>query len=733
MKRFFTLLLLAIFVTGIQAQQKVTLRDIAQGTYRAQGISGLKPMLDGEHYTQISSDHKRIVKYSFKTGEEVGTLFDVTTARDCDLKSFDDYILSPDEKLILIQTETKPIYRHSFTAVYYIYNVKNNKMEPLSNNGPQQVPLFSPDGNQIAFVRNNNIYLVKLLFGNSESQVTKDGEYNHVLNGIPDWVYEEEFSFNRAFDFSADSKMIAYVRFDESAVPMFSFPWYKGLAPEKTSYATYPGAYEYKYPKAGEVNSKVSVHTYDIKSHVTRKMNLQIDSDGYIPRIKFTSDPEKLAIMTLNRHQNRLDLYMANPRSGLCKVAIRDEAEQYIKESAYSNIKFYPEHIVMMSEKDGYNHLYLYTIAGNLVKQITKGQFEVTSFLGWDQKANVFYYASNEGSPLRTAIYKIDGKGKKTKLSTRTGSNSAIFSTNQKYYINTFSNISTPTLITLNDNRGKELTTLLDNSKLKAQTAQLNMPQKEFFTFRTSSGVELNGWMMKPANFNANKKYPVILHQYSGPGSQQVIDRWGIGSFGDGGLFEAYMCDKGYIMVCVDGRGTGGRGAAFEKCTYLQLGVKEAEDQVETARYLGTLPYIDGKRIGIWGWSFGGYNTLMSMSDGSGAFKAGVAIAAPSDWRFYDTVYTERFMRTPKENAEGYDAGSAIKRAPQLKGSLLLIHGTADDNVHYQNCAEYSEALVQAGIQFDMQVYTNRNHGIFGGKTREHLMNRVANFFIQNL
>ena len=733
MKRFFTLLLLAIFVTGIQAQQKVTLRDIAQGTYRAQGISGLKPMLDGEHYTQISSDHKRIVKYSFKTGEEVGTLFDVTTARDCDLKSFDDYILSPDEKLILIQTETKPIYRHSFTAVYYIYNVKNNKMEPLSNNGPQQVPLFSPDGNQIAFVRNNNIYLVKLLFGNSESQVTKDGEYNHVLNGIPDWVYEEEFSFNRAFDFSADSKMIAYVRFDESAVPMFSFPWYKGLAPEKTSYATYPGAYEYKYPKAGEVNSKVSVHTYDIKSHVTRKMDLQIDSDGYIPRIKFTSDPEKLAIMTLNRHQNRLDLYMANPRSGLCKVAIRDEAEQYIKESAYSNIKFYPEHIVMMSEKDGYNHLYLYTIAGNLVKQITKGQFEVTSFLGWDQKANVIYYASNEGRPLRTAIYKIDGKGKKTKLSTRTGSNSAIFSTNQKYYINTFSNISTPTLITLNDNRGKELTTLLDNSKLKAQTAQLNMPQKEFFTFRTSSGVELNGWMMKPANFNANKKYPVILHQYSGPGSQQVIDRWGIGSFGDGGLFEAYMCDKGYIMVCVDGRGTGGRGAAFEKCTYLQLGVKEAEDQVETARYLGTLPYIDGKRIGIWGWSFGGYNTLMSMSDGSGAFKAGVAIAAPSDWRFYDTVYTERFMRTPKENAEGYDAGSAIKRAPQLKGSLLLIHGTADDNVHYQNCAEYSEALVQAGIQFDMQVYTNRNHGIFGGKTREHLMNRVANFFIQNL
>ena len=424
---------------------------------------------------------------------------------------------------------------------------------------------------------------------------------------------------------------------------------------------------------------------------------------------------------------------MANPRSALCKVAIRDEAEQYIKEQAYSNIAFYPQNIVMMSEKDGYNHLYLYTIGGNLVKQITKGEFEVKDFLGWDEKNNVFYYTSNEESPLRSAVYKIDAKGKKTKLSTRVGTNNALFSKNFAYYINTFSNLHTPTLITLNNNKGKELVTLLDNNELKQQTAQLNMPVKEFFSFSTTDGVELNGWMMKPANFDPNKKYPVIMHQYSGPGSQQVLDRWGVGSFGDGGLFEAYMCDKGYIMVCVDGRGTGGRGAAFEKCTYLFLGVKEAKDQVETAKYLGTLPYINGSRIGIWGWSFGGYTTLMSMSEGSGAFKAGVAIAAPSDWRFYDSVYTERFMRTPKENGEGYDAGSAIKRADQLQGSLLLIHGTADDNVHYQNCTEYSEALVQANKQFDMQIYTNRNHSIFGGNTRNHLMTRVANFFMNNL
>lgn len=733
MKKLFLLFCLVALTLGIKAQNQVTLRDVSRGTYRASNIYGIKPMLDGQYYTQISPDRKRIVKYSFKTGKQVEAIFDVEKARDCTLKYFDDYIMSPDEKLILIQTKTRSIYRRSFTAEYYIYNVKNNTIEPLSKNGPQQVPLFSPDGFQVAFVRNNNIFLVKLLFGNSESQITKDGEYNKVLNGIPDWVYEEEFGFNRAFDFSADSKMIAYIRFDESQVPMYKFPLYKGMNPEYTEFATYPGEYTYKYPKSGEVNSTVSVHTYDIKSHVTRKMDLPLDKDGYIPRIKFTSDPEKLAIMTLNRHQNRFDLYMANPKSALCKVAIRDESEQYIKEDEYSNIKFYPENIVLMSERDGYNHLYLYTIGGNLVKQITKGKFEVKSFLGWDKQSNVFYYTSNEGSPLRTAVYKIDGKGKKTKLSTRTGTNDAIFSSNYSYYINTFSNISTPTLITINDNKGKKLATMLDNNKLKEKIATLTLPQKEFFTFRTAEGVELNGWMMKPANFDATKKYPVIMHQYSGPGSQQVLDRWGIGSFSDAGMFEAYMADRGYISVCVDGRGTGGRGAEFEKCTYLFLGVKESHDQVEAAKYLGTLPYVDGSRIGIWGWSFGGYNTLMSMSEGSNVFKAGVAIAAPTDWRYYDSVYTERFMRTPKENGDGYDAGSAIKRAPKMHGSLLLIHGTADDNVHLQNMAEYSEALVQAGVQFDEHIYINRNHGISGGNTRNHLMNRVANFFLRNL
>ena len=726
----FVILFFCLLTAGAQ---KVTLENVARRTYRAEGIWGVKPMLDGEHYTQMSADGTKIVKYSFRTGKEVGTVFDVATARDCSIRSFDGYIMSPDEKLILIQTDTKPIYRRSFTATYYIYNVRNNKMEPLSDNGPQQVPLFSPDGNQIAFVRDNNIYLVKLLFGNSESQVTKDGKFTEVLNGIPDWVYEEEFGFNRAFDFSADSQMLAYIRFDESQVPMYSFPLYKGLAPALNDFATYPGEYAYKYPMPGIDNSKVTVHTFDIKSKVTRQMDLPLDADGYIPRIKFTKDENALAIVTLNRHQNRFDLYMANPRSTLCKLVMRDEAPQYIKESAYSDIAFYDKNFVMMSERDGYNHLYLYTSGGNLVKQITKGNFEVTNFLGWDEAANVFYFESNEGSPLRGAVYKVDAKGRKTKLSAKEGTNSAIFSKNMKFYINTFSNIQTPPVITLNDNTGKELATLVDNNKLKQQVASLEMPIKELFSFRTSDGVELNGWIMKPADFNEGKKYPVIMHQYSGPGSQEVMDKWAIGARRDGGMFEAYMASQGFIMVCVDGRGTGGRGSDFEKCTYLNLGVKEAKDQVETAKYLSTLPYVDGTRIGIWGWSFGGYNTLMSMSEGTPVFRAGVAIAAPTDWRFYDSVYTERFMRTPKENMEGYNASSAINRAASLHGELLLIHGTADDNVHLRNNAEYSEALVQADKQFDMQIYTNRNHGISGGNTTKHLLTRVTNFFIEHL
>ena len=735
MKKLSILFLLCLLVQVVPAQgsKALDLKEITSGKFRAEGIQGVIPMADGEHYTQMNAEGTQIIKYSFRTGQQVEVVFDVTKARECTFKRFDGYTFSPDGSKILIRTETQPIYRHSYKAVHYLYTIKRNIVEKLSEGGPQQSPVFSPDGNMVAFVRDNNIFLVKMLYGNSESQVTEDGKFNHVLNGIPDWVYEEEFSFATALEFSPDNTMLAFIRFDESEVASFTFPIFAGQAPHYSALETYPGAYTYKYPKAGEANSKVSVHTFDIKSKVTRKMKLPLDPDGYIPRIRFTQDAAKLAIMTLNRNQNRFDLYFADPRSTLCKLVLRDESPYYINESVFDNIMFYPQNFSFISEKDGYSHLYWYSMGGNLVKQVTKGKFEVKRFIGWDAATNTFYFESNEESPLRTAVYKTDKKGGRIKLSEKAGTNSAIFSSNLKYFMNTYSSLQTPTVITLNDNTGKVLKTLVTNQKLKETLAQYQLPKKEFFTFRTSQGTELNGWMIKPADFNESKKYPVLLYQYSGPGSQEVVDKWGIGGDRGGIGWDAYMASKGYVIVCVDGRGTGGRGAEFAKCTYLNLGVKEAQDQVETAKHMAAQPYVDKSRIGIWGWSFGGYMTIMSMSEGTPIFKAGAAVAAVTDWRFYDTVYVERFMRTPQQNAEGYKAGSAFTRAANLNGRLLLVHGMADDNVHFQNCAEYSECLVQADKQFDMQVYTNRNHGIYGGNTRYHLFTRLTEFFLNNL
>ena len=732
MKRTTSLLLLclAMFMPSL-AGKNLSLKELCNGAFTAKRIYGVNPLNDGETYAQISSDRKKIVTYSFKNGEKVGVLFDVETARDVKLDGIDGYILSPDESNILIQTQTKAIYRHSSTAVYYLYNVKNRTLMPLSNHGPQQVPIFSRDGNMVAFVRDNNLFLVKLLFNNSESQITKDGKFNEIINGIPDWVNEEEFSNNRNFDFNADNTMIAWVRYDESKVPTFSFPWYKGSYPEKEDYALYPGKYEYKYPMAGQTNSTVTVHTFDIKSRVIRQVKLSLDADGYIPRIKFTTDPNKLAVFTLNRHQDRLEIYMANPRSTECKLVVRDNVDKYISENIFQHLAFYENSFVLMSERNGYNHLYHYNLNGTLLKQVTSGNFVVTGFYGYDEKTGDFYYASNQESPLKKAIYKTDNKGKTTKLSTQTGENQAIFSKSMKYYMNVFSNLNTPPITSLCDNKGKILKVLEDNKVLKDKLAEYTLGKKELFTFKTGEGVELNGWMVKPANFDANKKYPVILFQYSGPGSQQVLDAWSIGNMG-GALYEEYMAAQGFIMVCVDGRGTGGRGAAFERCTYLNLGDLECKDQVETALYLGSLPYVDKEHIGIWGWSYGGFNTLMSMSEGRPVFAAGVAVAPPTSFRFYDTVYTERFMRTPKENPTGYDR-NPITRAAQLHGNLLICHGMADDNVHFRNVAEYAEALVQADKPFMMLPYTNRNHGIYGGNTRNHLFSSISNFFIREL
>lgn len=732
MKKIARLLLLCLAVVGpVHAAKKLNLKDLCNGVYYAQRIYGVNPMNDGESYSQLSKDNKQILKYSFRTGEKTGVLFDVATAEDVKLDYIDGYIMSPDEKNILVRTQTRSIYRHSHTAVYYIYNVENRTLDPLSEGGPQQVPMFSRDGNMIAFVRENNLFLVKLLYNNSESQITKDGKFNEVINGIPDWVNEEEFSNDCSFDFNADNTMIAWVKYDESKVPLYSFPLFKGAAPAMDAYANYPGAYEYKYPIAGETNSTVSVYSFEIKTRVVRQMKLPLPADGYIPRIKFTNDPNKLAIYTLNRHQDNLEIYMANPRSTECKMILRDKAPKYITEKAYSDVQFYGNYFVLQSERDGYNHLYLYNTNGSLLKQVTKGKFNVTSFYGYDEATGTFYYASNQDSPMRTAVYCTASNGKTTKLTPQLGQNSAIFSKNFKYFMNVYSNINTPFITSIYNNKGKQLKVLLDNKELNEKLAGLDLGKREFFSFKTSEGVELNGYMVKPADFDASKKYPVILFQYSGPGSQQVVDSWNAGNMG-GTLYEQYMAGEGFIMVCVDGRGTGGRGRDFEQCTYLNLGNLESKDQVETALYLGSLPYVDKDNIGIWGWSFGGFNTLMSMSEGRPVFAAGVAVAPPTSWRFYDTVYTERFMRTPKENPTGYDC-NPISRVGNLHGALLICHGMADDNVHFRNVAEYAEALVQADKPFMMLPYTNRNHGIYGGNTRNHLFTSISNFFIREL
>ena len=728
-----TSLCLMVSFSGMRAGEKLSLKAITRGEFRSEMMQAVRPLADGETYGQMSADGKRVESYSFRTGQQVAVLFDVATARGAKLDQVDDYIMSPDGRRMLIQTQTKPIYRHSFTAVYYIYDIRNNKLEPLSDGGPQQTPVFSPDGNQIAFVRDNNIFLVKLLFDNAESQVTKDGKRNEIINGIPDWVYEEEFSTNSSMVFSADSKQIVWIRYDERAVKQYSMQLFKGLAPERKEFAEYPGAYTYKYPVPGQVNSQVSVWSYDIQSRQTRQIDVPFDADGYIPRIKATSDPTKIAVFTMNRHQDKLRIYMANPLSTVCQLAIEDQVDKYIKEEVLEDVQITDKHILLPSERDGYNHLYLYNLNGQLQRQIVTDKYEVTSVYGFDEQTGDTYFAANPNGPMEQQVMVAHANGKMEVLTPKAGMNKAIFSQNFKYFINSWSDIDHPVQYTLCQKNGKTMLTLIDNQKLLQKLAGYELGTKAFFSFTTSEGVQLNGWMVKPADFDASKKYPVIMYQYGGPGSQQVLNQWGIGMNGNGAILEQYLCQEGYICVCVDNRGTGGRGADFEKCTYLRLGELEARDQVETALWLGQQSYVDKDRIGIWGWSYGGWNTLMSMSEGRPVFRAGVAIAPPTNWRFYDTVYTERYMRTPQENQQGYDEVNPIARAAQLHGALLLCHGLADDNVHYQNTAEYVEALVQADKDFRQLVYTNRNHSIFGGNTRNHLFRQAIDHFNANL
>lgn len=729
MKRLFlTITALLMFVATMSAGGKLTLPDITSGKFAAKTVNGINPIEGTDTYARISQDGERVVCCSFKTGKELSVLFDVKNTMGCKIDGFDDYVLSPDGKRMLIQTKTERIYRRSFKADFYIYNIESRRLDRLSDGDKQQIPTWSPDGQQVAFVREGNIFLVKLLYDNAEIQVTKDGKFNEVINGLPDWVNEEEFGFSSALTFNADGTMICWIRYDESKVKTYSLEMYKGMKPAKEEYAAYPGFYSYKYPKAGEDNSTVSAWSYDIKSHKINRLQVPLDADGYMPRIKPTNDPMRIVVYTMNRHQDDLCLYAVNPRSTVAQLIIKEHVDKYVREEAMEGVKFVGDKILLPSDRYGYTKLYIYNMNGQLQRTIGDGNYDITSVYGYDPKTGDVYYQAAALGATDRQVYVTHKNGKTVRLTDREGWNTAFFSGDFQYFVNTWSDYNTPYVFTTRTREGKLINTIEDNKAVKQLASDYGFCKREPFSFTTSEGVVLNGWMVKPKDFDANKKYPVIMHQYSGPGSQQVTNSWSAGSMGQGGAFDSYLAQEGFIVVSVDGRGTGGRGSEFEKCTYLNLGNLESKDQVETALYVGSLPYVDKDRIGIWGWSYGGFNTLMSMSEGRGVFRAGVAIAPPTNWKYYDSVYTERYMRTPKENPDGY-ATNPIERASKLHGALLICHGTADDNVHPQNTYEYSEALVQADKDFRELFYTNRNHSIFGGNTRNHLLRQVAQFF----
>ena len=596
-------------------------------------------------------------------------------------------------------------------------------MKPLSE-GKQQAATFSPNGRLVAFAKDNNLYLKRLDYG-TESPITTDGEKNHIINGIPDWVYEEEFSMNKAFSWSPDNNVIAYIRFDESDVKEYPMQMFRGMAPDLKENELYPGTFSYKYPVSGETNSNVGVYTFDITTKRTKTMDVEVKQEDYIPRVVFTTDPEKLAVMSFNRHQSEFKLHMVNPQSGVSKVILKDENNAYINGDNMDLIEFYPDFFTFVSEKDGYRHLYQYSLNGNLQKRITSGNWDITDYYGYDPKSKSYYIQAAKNSPLTREVYKIDAKGNLIPLFDEKGTNSANFSSNFNYAQHYYSNVNTPLNVTLKDSKGKVIRTLEDNAALKSKLNNVTLTDKEFFEFENGSGDMLNGYIIKPVDFKSGKKYPVVMVQYSGPGSQQVLDKWGLD-------WTRYLSSQGYVVACVDGRGTGARGADFERTTYMNVGLKESQDQIDAAKYLSSLSFVNPSAIAIWGWSFGGYNTLMSMT-GSDVFKAGIAVAPVTDWKFYDTIYTERYMRTPKENNDGYQKTSALNRAANLKGNLLIITGSADDNVHPQNTLEFTEALVQNNIDFDMYYYTNRNHFISGGNTSQHLYRQMVRFLDKNL
>ena len=717
-------LLLLLFFTGVFGQQKISVEAIYSGEFTAIRMDELQAMKNTNQYTVLNADQAsasmQIDLFDFATLKKVTTLIDTKNQSKL-TGGIQSYSFSSDEKMILIANNTNPIYRHSFTADYFLYNIETKELNKVMEQ--VQEPTFSPDGKKIAYAKGNNLFIYDIA-SLSNTQITTDGNKNSIINGITDWVYEEEFAFVRAFDWSKDSKKIAFIRFDESQVPEFSMSIFKK--------DLYPKTETFKYPKAGEKNSLVSLHLYDVDTKSTKKVDLSQYNDFYIPRIKWTNDANVLSAKILNRHQDNLDLLFVDGTTAATKVVLNEKDKSYIDFIDTDNLTFLKDSsFIWTSEKDGFNHIYLYDKTGKLKNQITKGNWEVTNYYGFEEKTKTIFYQSVESGSINRAVYKINLNGKnKIKLTQNTGANSATFSPNFQYFINTFSTTSQPTTYTLNESKtGKQVQVIENNEALASKLKSYELPQKEFFVLKTEKGNELNAWIMKPKDFDASKKYPVFMIQYSGPGSQQVVNQWGSSNE----YWFMMLTQQGYIVACVDGRGTGFKGAAFKKITQNQLGKYEVEDQIDAAKVIGNYPYVDKSRIGIWGWSYGGFMSSNCILKGNDIFKMAIAVAPVTNWRFYDSVYTERYMQTPQENPNGYDDNSPINFVDKLKGKFLLIHGSADDNVHVQNSMQMMEALIQANKQFDSQIYPDKNHGISGGKTRIQLYNKMTTFIQDNL
>ena len=702
-------------------EKSITLEEIWSGKFSQQHLQSLQSLKNGVEYVVLNHDpdtgNSSIDVYSYKTGEQTRTLVDTKDLKDLD--KFQSFSLSDDESKILLAIDPQPIYRRSSKAIFYIFDVNSKKLTKLSDKKVQE-PTFSPDNSKLAYVFENNIYIYNVA-EKTEKQITKDGEINSIINGITDWVYEEELGFVRAFEWNAKGDKIAFLRLDETEVPEFSMDIFGS--------DLYPSEQVFKYPKAGEANSKVSLHMYDVATEETQKIDLGDYSDFYIPRIKWTNKDYILSAQVLNRHQNQLDLLFVNAEDNTAEVILTEKDEAYV--DVTDNLTFLEDNsFIWTSERDGFNHIYLYAEDGKLKRQVTTGNWEVTNYYGYDKKNDRLFYQSTENGSVNRDVYSIKTNGKsKKRLTEKTGMNNADFSADFTYFINAFTSTETPMQYTLHSAKnGKLVREIKDNSELLDIEKPYHFSPKELSTLEVS-GNELNMWTIKPSDFDESKEYPLLMFQYSGPGSQSVSNSY----FNTNEYWYQLLANKGYIIACVDGRGTGFKGADFKKVTQNELGKYELEDQIAAAKKLGELDYIDESRIGIWGWSFGGFMASNAILKGNDTFTMAIAVAPVTSWRFYDTIYTERFMTTPQENASGYDENSPINHVDKLKGDFLIVHGGGDDNVHLQNTMRMVEALIQANKQFDWAIYPDKNHGIFGGNTRLHLYTKMTNFITEHL